>query len=592
MRLVALLWAVVAILGLTAPLHAQEQAQGQAWIQIEAHPDEATSLDRARAYASIFPETAGFRLGTGWYAVALGPFDPAEAAGRLADLRSQGLIPSDSYITDGAVHGAQFWPAAGSAALVAPVIEPAADTAADTAPETAIDPAAEPEPAPVPEETVKQAKAAEAELSKEERQALQEALRWYGFYSAAIDGSFGAGTRKSMAAWQEANAYEPTGVLTTQQRSALIEGFDADQAEFGFETITEPESGIEITLPMALLGFDHYEPPFVHFAEKNGSGLRVILISQPGDVAALSGLYDVLQTLSVVPPTGAREKGETSFTISASSATIESYAFAEAARGLVKGYLVVWNPKDADRMARILPALQASFRPVGDKALDPGLVPLDAAAKSGLMAGLEVRHPKFSRSGFYVDAKGSVLTTAEAVATCSQITLDGVTEASVKLSDPASGLAILTPATPLSPPSFARFQTAPGRLGAEIAVAGYSYEDKLPAPVLTFGTLEEDKGLNGESGIARLAIPTLQGDEGGPVLDQSGGVVGILLPPPSDKSRQLPAGVTFAATANTVTTLLSSAGLTPTTAPQTAIAPPDALNAAGLGMTVLVSCWE
>jgi hypothetical protein len=365
MRLVALLWAVVAILGLTAPLHAQEQ--GQAWIQIEAHPDEATSLDRARAYASIFPETAGFRLGTGWFAVALGPFDPAEAAGRLADLRSQGLIPSDSYITDGAVHGAQFWPAAGSAALAAPVIEPAADTA--------IDPAAEPEPAPVPEETVKQAKAAEAELSKEERQALQEALRWYGFYSAAIDGSFGAGTRKSMAAWQEANAYEPTGVLTTRQRSALIEGFDADQAEFGFETITEPESGIEITLPMALLGFDHYEPLFVHFAEKNGSGLRVILISQPGDVAALSGLYDVLQTLSVVPPTGAREKGETSFTISASSATIESYAFAEAARGLVKGYLVVWNPKDADRMARILPALQASFRPVGDKALDPGLVP-------------------------------------------------------------------------------------------------------------------------------------------------------------------------------------------------------------------------
>jgi S1-C subfamily serine protease len=259
---------------------------------------------------------------------------------------------------------------------------------------------------------------------------------------------------------------------------------------------------------------------------------------------------------------------------------------------VVKGYLVVWNPKDADRMARILPALQASFRAVGDKALDPGLVPLDAAAKSGLMAGLEVRRPKFSRSGFYVDAQGSVLTTAEAVATCSQITLDGVTEASVKLSDPASGLAILTPATPLSPPSFARFQTAPGRLGAEIAVAGYSYEDKLPAPVLTFGTLEEDKGLNGESGIARLAIPTLQGDEGGPVLDQSGGVVGILLPPPSDKSRQLPAGVTFAATANTVTTLLSSAGLTPTTAPQTAIAPPDALNAAGLGMTVLVSCWE
>lgn len=582
-----MLWAVVAMLGLTAPLYAQDQA----WLQIEAHPDQATSVDRASAYATIFPETAGFRLGSGWYAVVLGPYLPAEAAGKMADLKSQGLIPRDSYITDGTDYGAQIWPVEGEGPVVAPDVvapdpEPAETTAAEPAPVLI------PEVVAEPEETVKQARAAEAELSKDDREALQTALQWYGFYTSSIDGSFGPGTRNSMAAWQEANGLEATGVLTTRQRSALLDGFSADQAEFGFETISEPESGIEITLPMALLAFDHYEPPFVHYTQKDGSGLSVILISQPGDTAALSGLYDVLQTLSVVPPTGAREKGEKSFTISGKSASVESYAFAEAARGLVKGYLVVWNPKDADRMARILPALQASFRAVGDKALDPGLVPLDAAAKSGLMSGLEVRRPKFSRSGFYVDAAGSVLTTADAVASCTQITLDGGTEATVKLSDAATGLAILTPATPQSPPAFAQFQTAPGRLGAEIAVAGYSYEDKLPAPVLTFGTLEEDKGLNGETGIARLAIPTLPGDEGGPVLDQTGSVVGILLPPPTDKTRQLPAGVSFAATAGTVTTLLATAGLTPTTTLQTAIAPPDALNAAGLGMTVLVSCWD
>lgn len=576
MRFVALVWAVVAMLGLTAPVYAQEQA----WLQIEAHPEEATSLDRARAYASIFPETAGFRLGSGWYAVALGPFAPAEAAGKLADLRSQGLIPDDSYITDGTGYGAQFWPAEGAEPLMAPVVEPQAEAVV--------------EPAPVvePEETVKEAKAAEAALSKEDRQALQTALQWYGFYASAIDGSFGAGTRKSMAAWQEANAYEPTGVLTTKQRAALIDGYAADQAEFGFETVTEPESGIEITLPMALVAFDHYEPPFVHYSEKNGSGLRVILISQPGDAAALSGLYDVLQTLSVVPPAGEREKGEKSFTISAKGAGVESYAFAEAKQGNVKGYLVVWNPKDADQMARILPALQASFRAVGDKALDPGLVPLDEAAKSGLMSGLEVRRPKFSHSGFYVDVTGTVLTTVMAVDQCSQITLDGGTEATVKLSDAASGLAVLTPAAPLSPPAFAQFQTAPARLGAEVAVAGYSYQEKLPAPVLTFGTLEEEKGLNGETGIARLSIPTLEGDVGGPVLDQAGGVIGILLPAPTDKTRQLPAGVTFAVQASTITALLTQAGVTPTTAQQTATATPDALTSAGLGMTVLVSCWE
>ena len=75
----------------------------------------------------------------------------------------------------------------------------------------------------------------------------------------------------------------------------------------------------------------------------------------------------------------------------ASSDKVQSYAYAEAANGTVKGYLVVWSPADAERMARFLPALKASFRPVGDKALDPGLVPMDEAARSGLLSGLEVK---------------------------------------------------------------------------------------------------------------------------------------------------------------------------------------------------------
>jgi len=42
------------------------------------------------------------------------------------------------------------------------------------------------------------------------------------FYNAAIDGSFGRGTRNSMAAWQEANGYEINGILTTAQRAELL----------------------------------------------------------------------------------------------------------------------------------------------------------------------------------------------------------------------------------------------------------------------------------------------------------------------------------------------------------------------------------
>ena len=162
----------------------------------------------------------------------------------------------------------------------------------------------------------------------------------------------------------------------------------ADLAEFGFESVTEAEAGIEITLPLSLVTFDHYEPPFVHFAEKDGSGLSVLLISEPGGPEALAGLYDILQTLEAVPETGERSLGDTSFTIQAASSKLESLAFAETRDGMVNGYLAVWNPADAARMERILPVLQSSFRAVGGKALDPGLVPMEEAALSGMLSGL------------------------------------------------------------------------------------------------------------------------------------------------------------------------------------------------------------
>lgn len=588
MKIKVLLIAILAVLSLARAGLAQEQA----WLQIESQPSLTMAEERVRAYAAVFPDVAGFQVRNGWYVVVLGPYAPEAAAGRIADLKRENLIPRDSFITDGATHALQFWPVGQSAV---PAAEPVTETPLVDVPGVEV-PGVEVPGIEVPEaladETPQQAKASEAELSRDGRKALQQAMAWYGFYTAAIDGSFGAGTRKSMAAWQEANGFDATGVLTSLQRATLIANFDADQAEFGFQTITEAEAGIEITLPTKLVQFDHYEPPFVHFAEKDGSGLRVILISEPGDQNSLYGLYDILQTLEVVPAQGERSRNERDFTINAVSDTVQSFAYAEASKGMVKGYLVVWNPADAERMQRILPAMAASFRSVGDKALDPGLVPMDEAARSGLLSGLEVKTAKLSRSGFFVDAKGTVVTTTEAVAQCGRVTIENDTDATVTATDAALGLAILTPSTPMAPAAFAALDTGAVRKGAEIAVAGYSYEARLPAPVLTFGTLEDDKGLNGEAGVLRLAIPVLPGDAGGPVVDASGAVVGMLLPGAANGAKLLPDGVAFAATAQALTQALAAAGVVTSAPSTTGLATPDALNAQALGMTVLVSCWE
>lgn len=583
----ALCLSASAVLVTAPPVVAQtvqpsEAVAATAWVQIEAQPDLTVAKERAAAWAAVFPDVQGYALGSGWYAIVLGPYDGLVAETRLGLLRDENLIPRDSFVADGSELGPMFWPTIGSA----PSLTPAPLTEIAVAPLDAT-----PLATTLPDETPDEARASESLLSQTEREDLQTALQWFGFYDSTIDGAFGRGTRASMAAWQEAQGLEPTGILTTAQRATLTDGWREETRAFGFQSLTEAEAGIELTIPAALVEFDHYEPPFVHFRAKDGSQTRLILISTPGSAATLAGLYDTLQTLEIMPPDGPRALGEDSFTLQGANADLVTVAEATAKRGLVKGWMLSYPPADAARMERVMQTIRASFRGVGDRALDPGMVPLDDAARQGLIAGLEVRHARISRSGFYVDAAGAVLTTTEAVDQCARILLDGVTEATLALSDPATGLAVVKPVSALAPASFAAFASAAPVRGAELAVAGYSYEDRLSAPVLTFGQMAEAGGLNGEAGINRLAITTLPGDAGGPVVARDGSVVGMLLPR-AESGRVLPADVAFATAAEGIARVLTSAGVTATTATAGADRTPEALTKRATGMTVLVSCFD
>ena len=200
-----------------ALLQPPAQAQDRAWVQIEALPSLSEAENRARAWSAVFPDVQGFALRGGtWYGILLGPYDRAGAEARRRELLAENLIPRDSFLAFGDGFGGQFWPVGVTTPSVA---EPAApEAAAEAAPEPA---APEPSPAALPDESPEEARATESLLSEDDRKGLQTALQWFGFYTATVDGAFGRGTRASMAAWQEANGHEATGILTTALNSGL-----------------------------------------------------------------------------------------------------------------------------------------------------------------------------------------------------------------------------------------------------------------------------------------------------------------------------------------------------------------------------------
>ena len=168
--------------------------------------------------------------------------------------------------------------------------------------------------------------------------------------------------------------------------------------------------------------------------------------------------------------------------------------------------------------------------------------------------------------------------------------IDGDHEAQLLHTDSTHGIAVLRAKDTLAPAKIARLRDGNPRLQSEVAVSGFSYEGVLGSPTLTFGRLSDIKGLSGETELKRLALSALPGDAGRPVFDDTGAVLGMLLPADSS-SRKLPGDVSFAMDAQTLRSVLNAAGVTVQGAQAVGQIAPEDLTRDAQDMTVLVSCW-
>jgi S1-C subfamily serine protease len=203
-----------------------------------------------------------------------------------------------------------------------------------------------------------------------------------------------------------------------------------------------------------------------------------------------------------------------------------------------------------------------------------------------------------SGSSFFITGEGHLLTNAHVVNGCARITVSygaGETRTGRLIAhDETNDLAIIKIDT--TQKAVAAFRSGV-RVGEEVAVYGFPLFGLLASGGnFTLGNVTALAGLRDDSRMLQISAPVQPGNSGGPLLDESGAIVGIVVSKLNAiklalATADLAQNINFAIKANTAQSFIEAQGLTVREAPKDgqALRPADLADLAK-SVTALVEC--
>ena len=149
--------------------------------------------------------------------------------------------------------------------------------------------------------------------------------------------------------------------------------------------------------------------------------------------------------------------------------------------------------------------------------------------------GFELRRPKYSRSGLFIDNEAKIITQSRGLSECSRLTANGIYDYSIFKENSDLDLAILAPKQSLKPFSIIEYTSALPKIGDKVALASFPYQGKLNRSTLSEGILREMEDLQGDRNKFRFSVSIEPGDSGGGIFDSSGNFIGLHIANPTSK---------------------------------------------------------
>ena len=245
---------------------------------------------------------------------------------------------------------------------------------------------------------------------------------------------------------------------------------------------------------------------------------------------------------------------------------------------------------EAFQAARALPVTGASSDTLDSELL----AALRAAGMPPMQRELE-KH--VTGSGFVVSSSGHILTNNHIVDGCRQVRIPPEAAAENVAGDAHSDLALLKMSGDLPKP--ATFRQGRGiRPGAAVLIAGFPLQGVLTSDLnITTGTVSALAGPGDDRRLMQVTAPVQPGNSGGPLLDLSGNIVGVVVGKLdaiklARLTGDIPQNVNFAIQSGIARSFLDAYSVPYETAPSTETLPPAAVADRARDFTVLVECWK
>jgi len=254
-----------------------------------------------------------------------------------------------------------------------------------------------------------------------DRMKIEQELFWSGDYTGATGGDdpMEAAIRK----FQKRNKSKITGVLTDEQRAALIAAADRHSREYGWRVVVDPSTGVRIGLPTKLVPNAHDAARGTRWSSAHG---EVQVETFRVKSAKLAALFDAEKK----KPHRNIERSvlnDDGFFISGMQGLKYFSVRAKARDGEVRGFTLLYDQMMEGIVAPVMVAMAAAFSP-----FPQAPAPFAALAK-------KVEYG----TGLIVSADGHIVTARKVAQDCQVIIADGLGNADRVAEDKEHGLALL-----------------------------------------------------------------------------------------------------------------------------------------------------